>query len=135
MLQKTLVSPLDSKIKPVNPKGNKPWIFVGRTDAEAETLILWPPDANSELNGKGPDDRKDRGQEKKGETEDEMVGQPHQLNGYEFGQTPGDGEEQPSMLHSMGFQRARHNSDCTTTDTSKLWFSSSLSPRVWGVYK
>ena len=74
VLEKTLESPLDCKeIKPVNPKGNQSWIFIGRTDAEAEAPILWPSDAKSQLIGKDPDDGKDWGQEK-GETEDEMVG-------------------------------------------------------------
>ena len=79
MLEKTLESPLNSmEIKPVNPKGNQPWIFIGieysRTDAEAEALILWPPDVKSRLIGKDPDAEKDWGQEKNGATEDEMVG-------------------------------------------------------------
>ena len=74
MLEKTLESPLDFKaIQPVHPKGNKSWIFIGRTDAEAEALILWPPDAKSWLIGKDPDAGKDWGQEEKGTTEDEMV--------------------------------------------------------------
>ena len=87
---RTLESPLDSKIKPVNPKGNQPWIFIGRTDAEA--LILWTPDAKSQLSGKDPDAWKDWGQEEKGVTEDEMVGWHHWLNGREFEQTAGDSE-------------------------------------------
>ena len=92
---KTLESPLDYKeIKPVNPKGNQSWIFIGRTDAEAETPILWPPDAKSWLIWKDPDAGKDRGQEKKGMTEDEMVGWYHQLNGHEFEQAPGVGDGQ-----------------------------------------
>ena len=71
----TLESPLDSKeIKPVNPKGNQPWVFIGRTDAEAESPILWPSDVKSWLIGKDPDARKDLRQEDKGTTEDEMVG-------------------------------------------------------------
>ena len=75
VLEKTLESPLASKeIKPVNPKGNQPWIFTGRTDAEAEAPILRPPDAKSRLIGKDPDTRKDWGQEEKGAKEDEMVG-------------------------------------------------------------
>ena len=74
MLDKTLESPLDSKeIKPVDPKGNQSWVFVGRNDAEAETPILWPPDVKSQLIGKDPDAGKDRRQEEKGTTEDEMV--------------------------------------------------------------
>ena len=75
--------PLDSKeIKPVNPKGNQPWIFIGKTDAEAETPILWPPDAESWLTGKDPDAGKDRRQEEKGVTEDEKVRWHHWLNGH-----------------------------------------------------
>ena len=75
VLEKTLESPLDCKeIQPVHPKGNQSWIFIGRTDAEAETPILWPPDAKSRLIRKDPDGRKDRRQEEKWMTEDEMVG-------------------------------------------------------------
>ena len=70
----TLENPLDSKeIKLVNPKGNQSWIFIGKTDAEAETPMFWPPDVKSQLIGKDPDDRKDRGQKEKGTTEDEMI--------------------------------------------------------------
>ena len=87
LLEKTLESPLDSKIKPVNPKGNQPWIFTGRTDAEAEAPVLWPPDAKSQLNGKDPDAGKDWRQEDKGMTEDEVVGWHHWLNGHESEQT------------------------------------------------
>ena len=77
--------PLDSKeIQPVHPKGNQCWIFIGRTDDEAETPILWPPDAKSWLIGKDPDAGKDWGWVEKGTTEDEMVGWHHQLNGHEF---------------------------------------------------
>ena len=75
VLKKIFASSLDSKeIKLVNPKVNKPWIFIGRTDAEAEALILWPPDAKSWLIGKDPNDGKDWGEEEKGMKEDEMVG-------------------------------------------------------------
>ena len=99
VLEKTLESPLDSKeIKPVNPKGNQPWMFIGRTDAEAEDLILWPPDANSQLIGKDPDAGKDWGQEEKGVTEDEMVRWHHQLTGHKFEQTTGDSEGQGSLV-------------------------------------
>ena len=97
-LEKTPGSPLDSKeIKPVNPKGNQPWTFTGRTDAEAEAPILWPPDANSQLTGQDPDPGKDWEQEEKGVTEDEMVGWHHWLNGREFEQTPRDSEGQESL--------------------------------------
>ena len=75
VLEKTLESPLDSKeIKPVNPKGNQPWIFIGRTDAEAEAPILWPPDVKTRLIGKDPDAGKDWRQKEKRAAEDEMVG-------------------------------------------------------------
>ena len=81
----------------VNPKGNQLWIFIGRTDAEAESLILWPPDVKSRLTGKDPDAEKDRRQEEKKTTEDEIVGWHHRLNGHEFGQTPRDGKGQRSL--------------------------------------
>ena len=85
VLEKTLESPLDCKeIKPVNPKGNQPWIFIGRTDAEAGAPIVWPPDAKSQLTRKDPDAGKDWRQEEKGTTEDEMVGWHHWLNGHEL---------------------------------------------------
>ena len=85
VLEKTLESPLDSKeIQPVHPKGNQSWIFIGRTDAEAETPILWPSDVKKWLIGKEPDAGKDWRREKKGTTEDEMVGGHHQLNEHEF---------------------------------------------------
>ena len=95
----TLESPLDcKKIKPVNPKGNLLWIFIGRTDAKAEAPILWPPDAKSWLIGKDPAVGKDWGQEKTPMPEDEMVGwHHHQLNGHEFVQTLGDSEGQGSL--------------------------------------
>ena len=80
-----LLSPLDcKKIQPAHPKGNQSWIFIGRTDAEAEDLILWPPDAKNWLIGEDPDAGKDWRQEEKGTTEDEMFGWHHWLNGHEF---------------------------------------------------
>ena len=86
-----LESPLDCKeIKPVNSKGNQPWIIVGRTDAEAEAPIHWPPDVKSQLIRKDPDAGKAWGQKEKRATEDEMVGWHHRLNEHEFQQTPGD---------------------------------------------
>ena len=86
VLEKTLKSPLDCKeIQPVHPKGNQSWAFIGRTDVEAKTPILWPPDAKRLLIWKEPDAGKDWGQEEKGMTEDEMVGWHHRLNGHEFG--------------------------------------------------
>ena len=112
MLEKTLVSLLDSKeIEPVNPKGNQPWIFIGRTDAEAEAPKLWPPDVKSWLIEKDPNAGKDWGQEEKIATEDEVVGWHHWFNGHEFEQTQGDTERQGSLeiLQFMETQRVRHD--------------------------
>ena len=100
VLEKTFESPLDCKeIQPVNPKGNQSWIFIGRTDAEAEAeaLILWPPDAKNWLIGKDLDAGKDWRQEEKGTTKDDMVGWHHQLNEHEFEQAPGVGNGQGSL--------------------------------------
>ena len=99
VLEVTLESPTDYKeIQPVNPKGNQPWLFIGRTDVEAEALILWPPNVKSLLIGKGPDAGKDWRQKEKGATEDKMVGWHQWLNGYEFEQTQGDSEGQGSLM-------------------------------------
>ena len=99
VLENTLKSTLNSKeVKPVNPKGNQPWIFIGSTDAEAEAPILWPPETKNWLTGKDPGAGKDWGQEEKWATEDEMVGWHHWLNGHEFEQAPGDGEGQGSLV-------------------------------------
>ena len=98
VLKKTLESPLDCKeIKPANPKGNQPWIVIGRTDAEAEAPVLWPPDAKDWLLEKDPDAGKDWEQEEKGMTEDEMVGWHHRLNGHGFGWTLGVGDGQGGL--------------------------------------
>ena len=99
VLEKILESSLDYKeIKPVNPKENKSWIFTGRTDAKAETPILWPPDAKNWLIWKDPDAGKDWRQEKKGTTENEMFAWHHRLNRHEFEQPLGVGEEQGSLV-------------------------------------
>ena len=105
VLEKTLESPLNSKeLQPVNPKGNQNWILIGRTDAEAEAPILWPPDAKSWDAGR------DWGQEEKGTREDEMVGWHHRLNGREFEQAPGYGEGQGSLWNcSPRSQRVKHD--------------------------
>ena len=98
VLEKTLESPLKCKeIQPVHPKGNQSWIFIGRTDVEAETPILWPPDVKNWLLWKAPDAGKDWRREEKGTTEDEMVGWHHQLNGHEFEQALGVGDGQGSL--------------------------------------
>ena len=113
MLEMTLESPLDSKeIKPVNPKGNQSWIFIGRIDAEAEALILWAPDTKNQLIGKNPEAGKEWGQEEKGTTEEEMIGWHDQLNGYEFEQAPGVGDGQGSLVCCSPW-------GCKESDTTK----------------
>ena len=99
-----------------HPKGNRPWTFIGRTDAEAKALIFQPPAAKSWLIGKDPDAGKGWGQEEKGVTEDEMLGWHHQLNGHGSEQTQGDSEGQgsPGVLQSMGLQRVTWLSNWTT---------------------
>ena len=98
-LEKTLESPLNSKeIRSVNLKGNQFWIFIGRTDIEAEAPIIWPPDAKNWLIGKDPDAGKDWRQERKGMTGSEMVGWHHQLDGHEFEQIAEDGDGQRSLV-------------------------------------
>ena len=98
VLEKTLESPLDSKeIQPVHPKGNQSWIFIGRTDAYAETPVLWPHDVKSWLFGKDSDAGKNWRWEEKGTTEDEMVRWHHWLNGHEFEWTPGVGNRQGGL--------------------------------------
>ena len=99
VLEKAVESPLDCKeIKPVNPKGNQSWIFIERTDTEAEALILWPPDMKGWLIWKDPDAGKDWRQEEKGTTGDEMVRWYHRLNGHEFGWTPGVDDGQGGLV-------------------------------------
>ena len=108
VLEKTLETPLDCKeIKPVNSKGNQFWIFIGRTDAEDETPILWPPDVNNWLIWKDLDAGKDWRQEEKGTTEDEMVGWHHWLDGHEYEQALEVGDGQGGL--SMGSQTVGHD--------------------------
>jgi len=112
VLKEILESPLDSKeIKLVNIKWNQPWIFIGRTDDEAEAPILWvPANAESQLNRKDPDAGKDWGWEEKGSTEDEMVGWHHQFNGHSFVQTLGDSEGQGSSCAAVyGVPKSWHD--------------------------
>ena len=123
VLEKTLESLLGSKeIKPGIPKGNQPWIFLGRTDAEAEAPILWPPDAKSWLIGKDPDTGKYWRQEEKGMTEDDMVGWHHWLNGHDFEQAPGDGEGQRSLACCSPWGQKESTQLCnwTATEHNKL---------------
>ena len=107
-----LESPLGCKeIQPVHPKGDQSWVFTGRTDDEAETPILWPPDAKNWLIGKDPDAGKDWGQEEKGTTEDGMVGWHHRLNAHEFEQAPGVGDGQGGLAYYSPW--GRKESDTT----------------------
>ena len=99
VLEKTLESPSDcKKIQPVHPKGDQSWVFIGGTDVEAETPILWPPDGKSGLIWKDPDAGKDWGQEEKGTAEDEMIGWHHRLNGHGFWWTLGVGDGQGGLV-------------------------------------
>ena len=111
VLEKTLESPLGCKeIKPVNSKGTQSWIFIGRTDAEAETPVLWPPDSKNWLIGKDSDGQKDWRQEEKGTTEDEMVGWYHPLNEHELGKLRElVMDRKPGVLQSMGSKRVGHD--------------------------
>ena len=112
VLEKTLESPLNCKeIQPVHPKGDQSWIFIGRTDVEAETPVLWPSDVKTWLIWKDPDPGKDLGQEEKGMTEDEMVGWHHWLNGHEFGWAPGVGVGQGGLVYCSSW--GRKESDMT----------------------
>ena len=106
VLEKTLESPLDCKdIQPVHSKGDQSWVFFGRTDAKAETPILWPPHAKSWFIGKDSDAGRDWGQEEKGTTEDEMAGWHHWLDAPEFGWTPGIGDGQGGLVCCNSWSR------------------------------
>ena len=125
VLEKTLESPLDGKeIQLVNPKGNQSWIFIGRTDAEAEAPILWSLDVKKWLIGKDPDAGKDWRQEEKGMTEDKMAGWHHWLNGHEFKQAPGVGDGQGNLAYCS--PRGHKESD-TTKRLNWTEFSQSVS--------
>ena len=115
VLEKTLESPLDSKeIQRVHPKGDQSWVFIGRTDAEDETPVLWPPHVKSWLIGKDSDAGRDWWQEEKGTTEDEMARWHHWLDGHEFELNPGVGDGQGGLVcWFIGSQRVRHMSDWT----------------------
>ena len=109
VLEKTLEGPLDCKeIQPVHPNADQSWVFFGRTDAETETPVLWPPHRKSWLIGKNPDAGRDWGQEEKGTTEDEMAGWHHWLNGHEFEETPrvGDGQGGLACFNSWGHKES-----------------------------
>ena len=124
VLEKTLESPLDSKeIKSVNPQGKQSWIFIGMTDAEAETPILWLPDGKNWLLGKDSDAGNNRRGEEKGMTEDKMVGWHHQLDGHEFEQALGIGDWQGSLVCCSPWDR--EESDTTEWTELRYWFRES----------
>ena len=128
VLEKTLKGPLDCyKVKPVIPKGNQSWIFIGKTDTKAEAPILGPPDAKNWLIGKDPDAGKDWRQDKKGTTEDEMVGWHHRLNGHECEQVVGVDDGQGSLVCCSPWSHKESDMtewlNCTELITSKAFFS------------
>ena len=127
VLEKTLESPLNCKeIQPVHPKGDQSWICIGRTDAEAEAPMLWPPDKNW-LTGKAPDAGKDWSWEETARTEDEMVGWHHRLDGHEFEQAPGVGDGQGSLVCCSPWGCK----ELDTTEWLKLnWTSSPRTPFI-----
>ena len=139
VLEKTLESPFENKeIKPVNFKGNQPWILIGKTDAEAETLVFWSSDVNNWLIiAKVPDSGKDWGQKEKRASEDEMASCHHWFNGHELGQTSRTrwGTRRPSMLQSMGSQSRTWLGNWTTTAIISVYtfqdFSHIQSCLVW----
>ena len=125
VLEKSLDSPLDCKeINPVHPKGNQSWLFIGRTDAEDETPILWPPDAKNWLIWKDPDAGKDWRQEEKGTTEDEMVEWHNWFDGHEFEQVPVVGEGQGSLAccSPWGFKELDMTVQLNWTDLKDVHF-------------
>ena len=144
VLENTLESPLESKeIKPVNLKGNQPWILFGRTDAEAEAPILWPPDMNSWFTGKDPNAGKNWRQEEKGMTEDETTGWHHWFNGLELGQTlrVGEGQGCLACCSPWGHEESdttwwlNNNSSASDKKTSSSeakshWFLSTLTELI-----
>ena len=140
VLEKTLESPLDCKeIPPVHPKGDQFWVFIGRTDAEAETPVLWPPDVKKWLIGKDTDAGRDWGQEEKGETEDEMAGWHHQLDGHEFDDGDGDGQGGLACCSSWSGQESDTTEQLNWTVFSEVtWRSATdavLKEQPWVVIK
>ena len=134
LLARTLESPLDGmEIKPVTPKGNQPWIVIGRTDAEAEALILWPPGAKSQLTGKDPDAGKGWRWKEKRAAEDEMVRQNHQLTGPEFDQTLGYSEGQGRLTgcSPWGCKESDTMKRLNSSNREKGWKEDVEDPPTW----
>ena len=132
VLEKTLDSPLNCKeIQPVHPKGNQSWVFIGRTDAEAETPALWPPDVKSWLFRKDSDAGKGWKQEDKGTTEDEMVGWHHQLNGDEFEQTLGVGDGQGGLACYSPWSLKALDMTMWLNWTEPSWMNCIFWPNTW----
>jgi len=130
VLEKSLESLLDCKeIQPVHPKGDQSWVFIGRTDAEAETLIFWPPHAKSWLTGKNPDAGRDWGQEEKGMTEDEMAGWHHRLDGHESEWTPGVGDGQGGLACCDSWRRKEKDMTEQLKWTELNWMDQNLAVR------
>ena len=129
--------PLDFKeIQPVHPNGNQSWVFIGRTDAEAEIPILWPPDEKSWLIGKDSDAGRDWGQEEKGTTEDKMAGWHHQLDGHEFGWTLGVGDGQGGLAccNSWGHKESDATERLNWTELNVVCIISTWGISTWGIY-
>ena len=129
VLEKTLESPLDcKKIQTIHPKGDQSWVFIGRTDAEAETPILWPPDVKNWLIWKDPGAGKDWRQEEKGTAEDEIFGWHHRLNGHEFGRTPGVGDGQGGLAYCSpwGHKESDKTERLNWTEKWRLMFFSQI---------
>ena len=131
VLEKTLESPLNCKeIQPGHPKGDQSWVFIGRTDVEAEIPILWPPDAESWFVWKDPDAGKGSGQEEKGTTEDEMIGWQHQHNGHGFGWTLGvdDGQGGLVCCGSWGHKESDMTEQLNWTELNVHWVRDAIQP-------
>ena len=135
MLEKTLESPSDCKeIQPVHPKGNQSWIFIGKTDAEAETPILWPPDVKNWLIWKDPDAGKDWRQEEKGTTEHEMIGWHHWLDGHEFEWILGVGDGQGSLVCCSPWGHKESNTTKRLNRTEHNYLKMLLFLSSWGQF-
>ena len=133
VLEKTLESFLDDKIKPGHLKGNQSWIFIGKTDAEAETPILWPHNVKSWLIWKDPGARRDWRQEEKGMTGNEMVGWCHRLDGHEFEQAAGVGDGQGSLMccSPWGLKVSDMSEWLNWTELRYIWYITSASGFYW----